>query len=86
MDNDTHSGAPSLDGRKLTRRTCSHLEFGLLSERWQMELDNIGDHGQVRTVGILAIEGRYATAVQPAQFLKFFHQHFSAFMNPTRSS
>jgi hypothetical protein len=34
-------------------------------------------------VGKLAIEGKYATATQLAQFLKFFHQHFSAFMNPT---
>jgi hypothetical protein len=46
-----------------------------------MELDN-HDRGEGSNVGILAIEGKYATATQLAQFLKFFHQHFFGLYEP----
>jgi len=71
MDNETHLGIPAVDAQ------------GLFSS----SSPSAGRMEWVRTVGILAIEGKYATAAQPARaVLENFHQHFSAFMNLVESA
>ena len=71
------SGLWTLDGCKLTLRVFT-IGFGALLALAEWE------RFWVRTVGILAIEGRYATATQPARaVLEIFSSTFFGLYEPT---
>jgi hypothetical protein len=82
MDIESHLGAPAPEGGKIDAQGLFSVGFGAL-ERWQWSWDN--SRVRVRTVGKLAIEGKYATATQACAVLEIFSSTFFGLYEPNLS-